>query len=574
MRWKKIFEGVIFFFTCFILPLRLIIWKFYPVAEPFEKSDLSNIIISVSILLLLCLFLAYKYFFKGFIQKSPLDRYLLGYLALVFLSITYSADQYLSLKAAIFLLAMIGYFYLILNVLSTPERLKIFIYLVIICGVITALWGFKDYVYLINRAPIPDGFNVTNENKSLVYVLSNKRVTSFLGWPNVLAGFLMLIIPISSVIVFESKKWLGKYIFVISTIVMLGAMVLTFSIGGWASFLIGSTLFWSVYCYKDKKLKLNRKNMALFLTAILTGAVVLGVIVVKRDIFSGANSIKPRIQYLHSALSMIKARPVVGHGFNTYQIVNRQYLKTKEGYSAFAHCSYLQVWAENGVIGLMALMLLIVFIYKKGIYFVIHSDSERKYRWLALGMLWSITIFLLDNMFSFTLIKPNISFYWWVVLALFCSILQMSEQRNSAINSAVSSGGYRNAVLIGLCLSIAGIFQLSKMYMGESYYYAGIRSFRSGNYPLTLENFKNAVKENSFDGKTHAALGQIYYYNSIKEKTKKYLPVAISETEIAISKMPVVYQNYITMGQILQLKGDVNLSKWNFDKARKLAPYK
>jgi putative inorganic carbon (HCO3(-)) transporter len=79
------------------------------------------------------------------------------------------------------------------------------------------------------------------------------RVYSFLGNPNLLAGYLIPAVMLSTAALFAWPRWLPKGLALVSAVISTLCLVLTLSRGGWIGFLIGGFLllallvqYWSV----------------------------------------------------------------------------------------------------------------------------------------------------------------------------------------------------------------------------------------------------------------------------------------------------------------------------------------
>ena len=81
-------------------------------------------------------------------------------------------------------------------------------------------------------------------------------------------------------------------------------------------------------------------------------------------------------------------------------------------YSRYAHNSYLQVWAEMGILGIMALLWLVIALVKPALKNI--KDAKKT----ALPLITAAVVFLIHNFLDFTFFLPEVSLIWWVVLGL------------------------------------------------------------------------------------------------------------------------------------------------------------
>lgn len=565
------------------LVVRLFAWKFYKGAQAHEKVDLSNIAASIFILFTGVVFVMKKRAQGKAVSRSGIDVPVILFFMSALVSLGYSADQFISLKAVFILCSYLFFFYILNDSLSSIFRVRLFIMFLIACGFVSALAGIKEYIYFLIRDPASTQGILENVDKSMLYVLLSRRVVSFFGWPNVLAGFFMLVIPPSVTFVFLFRKRWQKICMFLIALTLIVAMAFTFSVAGWASLFIAALIcFLCFRKFVDGKGNGHEKNRNAFKHRLIIVSVAATVcllsffIISKRSSFSSLNSFGPRMQYLHSVGSLINEHPFAGNGFNTFQVANRRFIYFEDGYSSFAHNSYLQVWSESGIVGFLALLAIVYVVLKMGgrAFNLCRHQGDRV---LLAGLLCGVAAFAIHNIFSFTMLKPNISFFWWAQLAVICALI-----RNiSAVGKkdAVDGGIQRQKVFqwtaaaFSLAAILLIIFLSARIYSGEVYYYKGIRMFRRGDTEAALNLFRKAKAINPLDGRFSSAIGQVCLDLYAAKKNTVYLEIARKEIEIAIRKKPLVYDNYLYLSRIWASLGDRGKAKEYYFKALELAPY-
>lgn len=115
------------------------------------------------------------------------------------------------------------------------------------------------------------------------------------------------------------------------------------------------------------------------------------------------SSLEARTDYYQAAFGYLLQSPFLGAGTG-------RYVYSQWNPSVFAHNSYLQIWIEQGILGLAAIVWLVVLIVRHPL----KADT----RWVWLGL----CAFLIDNFFSYTLLKPNTSFLFWVMFAAYANL--------------------------------------------------------------------------------------------------------------------------------------------------------
>lgn len=264
-------------------------------------------------------------------------------------------------------------FYLMLILYSLIADAKdkgLCVLILVSMAVVSAAFGIWEAVWL----RLPHG--ITSLDRSIQTILLTKRSCSFQGWPLSLAGTLILFIPLACLHTKHYRKWWSV---LISAILILGLMS-TMSIMSTIS------LFLATLCLYPR--------LWWVCVVVLIPAVLL------RDLttFWGVRS-----EYLVKALGMIKEHPFIGSGYGSF------YCPGISG-TFFAHNSYLQLWAECGVIAFLASI---------GLFWIIAWSRPRAQA--MVGVKIGLLAFMIDNLFSYTLIKPNVALYFWVLVAIYFS---------------------------------------------------------------------------------------------------------------------------------------------------------
>jgi len=112
-----------------------------------------------------------------------------------------------------------------------------------------------------------------------------------------------------------------------------------------------------------------------------------------------------RFNYWQDTLQLIAEHPIKGRGLGDFGVRRSRY----------AHNSYLQIWAETGVIGLAAFLWLIYGCIVRGVRKVNAAGSDKT---MIAALLASASAFMIHNLIDFTFFLPEICTLWWVILGL------------------------------------------------------------------------------------------------------------------------------------------------------------
>ena len=225
----------------FTLFLRLLIYRIFAVSQDQPWTEVcrtANLADAVIILLLLtgaAIFLIKSVLSKEPFPRTAIDIPILVFLAASSISLFYSIDKQSTATAVVTLFANIAVFYTLIGLLRTAYRIKLFTMLLIGAGLMVSLFGLIHY-FFIYKEMIIGGLP-----EHIKHAVNLKRISSLFGWPNLLAGFLHLIIPLSVMSIFVVKSRGEKFCMAIAAAIIFTAMFLTYSISSWVSLLLGST---------------------------------------------------------------------------------------------------------------------------------------------------------------------------------------------------------------------------------------------------------------------------------------------------------------------------------------------
>jgi O-antigen ligase len=117
-------------------------------------------------------------------------------------------------------------------------------------------------------------------------------------------------------------------------------------------------------------------------------------------------TVSDRLVYWKDSLTVISKHIFAGVGLGNFSI---------EG-STYAYNSYLQFFAETGILGFVSLL---------GIAFIFIKNGSKKIRnskdYLLISLFVAGTAFLFQNILDFSFFITQISFLWWMALGFVLS---------------------------------------------------------------------------------------------------------------------------------------------------------
>ena len=182
------------------------------------------------------------------------------------------------------------------------------------------------------------------------------RVFSTLVNPNILAGYLVLVIAYSTAFFNQTKaykKW--RLAFLVTGLLAALCLLYTYSRGNWVACAVMLLAFCVLFCRKAFIPILGGGAAAL----ALGGTAVLHRLESIRGGYGGDTSIALRMAYLKSTKWIIEEFPfgVGWHGYRFVYPTYNFYLADKNVIMYHCHNMFLNVWAELGLHGLLAFLV-------------------------------------------------------------------------------------------------------------------------------------------------------------------------------------------------------------------------
>lgn len=334
-------------------------------------------------------FLAIWFIIKKISLKKiqPLKYPVLLFCFALIISVAFSLNRTDSLKELYKYVTGILIFFVIAP-LTYENRARI-IRAMVLAGLVISLlsiyqyfFGFRHIIAYLSKEKIADAF-------VLDYV-TRKRVFFPFVTPNTLAGYLAMIIPLA--LISKNRIW---YIIPLSF-----ALLLTKSLGA----LLSLFLALSLYFYLKGKFGKRKIIFLLGLLAII-GLVFISRASTQKQHLQPVFSTVMRLGYWKDTLKIIKARPLVGVGLGNFNLAQSRY----------AHNSYLQIWAEMGILGIISWLWIIFRFFNEGVKKIKFPAGQN---YIIPAALSASVSFLIHNLIDFTFFLPEVSLIWWVILGL------------------------------------------------------------------------------------------------------------------------------------------------------------
>ncbi|WP_008309839.1 IctB family putative bicarbonate transporter [Leptolyngbya sp. PCC 6406] len=259
------------------------------------------------------------------------------------------------------------------------------------------------------------------------------RVYSYLGNPNLLAGYLVPAVMLSAAALFAWPRWTPKLLAGVALVANSVCLVLTFSRGGWLAFVAGGGVmtmllvqFWAIrfnaFWRRWALPTLVGASMVVLVMAVMAVAPlrdrVMSIFVGRED-----SSNNFRLNVWAAVMDMIRDRPLLGIGpgndaFNAiYPFYQRPRYTALSAYSIF-----LEIAVEAGILGLAAFLWLMTVTLGQGwrAWLRLRETQAREAYWLMAAIATQAGM-LIQGLVDTIWYRPQVSTLWWLMLAIVAS---------------------------------------------------------------------------------------------------------------------------------------------------------
>ncbi|MDT9197171.1 IctB family putative bicarbonate transporter [Limnospira fusiformis KN01] len=331
-------------------------------------------------------------------------------------------------------------FFLMARVFRSPRLRSLFIGFYLHITLIVGVYGMRQWFF--GTKALATWVDPTSAQANIT------RIYSYLGNPNLLAGYLIPAVGLSLGAILVWRGVMPKLLAITMAVVNSVCLVLTFSRGGWLGFvaLLFTFAVLLLYWISQYFPPFWQKWAVPIGVGGLAALLVLAIVIVPpvRDrvatIFAGRgdSSNNFRINVWAAVIEMIRDRPIlgIGPGNNAFNQVYPLYMRPR--YSALsAYSVILEVIVETGFVGLTAFLWLLTVTFNQG-----WLQLKRLREWEDPNGFWLIAAIatlagmLAHGLFDTVLYRPQVNTLWWLMVALIASYYLPNSQ---GVNSDSSS---------------------------------------------------------------------------------------------------------------------------------------
>lgn len=382
---------------------------------------------------------------RGASGKAPVSsrfrRYVLVLAVLLGLSALRATDRAFSLKECVRLASDIGLLYVVPHLVDTREKLFQVLRTLMYSTLSVALYGFYQFAIHDFGAL----FWIVNPRFSTELAPGRSefwewrgRITSVLTSEMELGHYLNLCIPIGIVLWLQKRPHAFRWLLV--TAVLLGALVLTFTFGAWASLLAAVVVFVALL-RRQSGWKLLAGGGAVSLTAAVAilespARELIATKFVSQGMGGFAWDVLTRLDNWMFALQVWVQHPLIGVGAGNFQALQYEHDFIRSPWAPAGtspHETYLYILAQYGIIGFVSLLAIVLGVLRSNWRLRAHPRVGI----IASGLAFALTVNLI-GWFSddSTFFSPHAGYLVWVVIGLSEAVRNIAGAKTNGLRQA------------------------------------------------------------------------------------------------------------------------------------------
>lgn len=280
-------------------------------------------------------------------------------------------------------------FIVIVNVARTSTRLKALFLLTIVISIWLSIGALNDY--RLGLATV-EGYRVGG------------RGSGIFGNPNDMALHLVTVIPITIALFFATRRFISRIVYALSALLMISAIVITFSRGGFLGLLVAVAFLAYKLGYRQRlTIALGGVVLLLVFLVLAPGNYPMRLASIFIPSLDPVGSAGVRREILFRSIVSAIRHPLLGLGMGNFHIVSI--------HEQVTHNAYTQVAAEMGAAALVIYTMFIVTPLRKLGQIVRDTGlagRKSKYYYLAIGLQASLLGYMVSSFFA------SVAYLWYV----------------------------------------------------------------------------------------------------------------------------------------------------------------
>jgi tetratricopeptide (TPR) repeat protein/O-antigen ligase len=450
---------------------------------------------------------------------TPLDRPLAIALGTVALATLFSVHLRLSLDSALVILTYALIFWFLYEQIQVAWFADLLLKCLFIVGSIVCLIASAELMsWYFN---LPDGPSWSSLGLGIWPLVPPRIGNASLGSPNILAGYLAMLIPLALARGLASHRRTEQLTLWFLGFLMLGLILISRSrggllgaLGGLAALTVGS---WLQLGERWPKLRPTRRRIVALVLCLAASFVGLTIML---TLWSRVNTARVRLDMWAAALQMAAHHPLFGVGPGSFGL---EYLRYRDATQfseihPHAHNIYLHTLATLGIGGAFASGWLAYTLTAVSCR-LWHRESDRNWQWTRLGAMAGLVAFATHGLFETFLILPAI-FLIVIILTVFALRPPLPHPTLPHI------GRWWLKPAIAAVLTATGLGLAAWSDAGFAAFDRAIAASHQGDWAATVEALKTAIRRDPAYDYYKLQLGLAY--GQLAADDPAYLPEAIA----------------------------------------------
>lgn len=366
---------------------------------------------------------------KRILKMELMDLSVLVFMLMLYFSGAITAGGVLGFHEALLSATLMFGYFLVVNLMRTEQWLQRCVLAFVSSGTVVAVLGILQYAFGMT---MPDAWVDSSYFSEI-----QGRATSVFENPNILAFYLVMILPFSLWVLTKAqgKKAMLVNLFAVGTIVL--CIVLTWSRGAWLAAILSVLLFALIYSKKTLRWLFLLCFFIPFLPFFLPESVT------KRFLSIGNlsdSSTLYRVYTWKGSLRTLREYWLggIGYGPTAYQEIYPQYAFAGIEAAEHSHNLYLQIFIGMGIGGFL-IFLAVMLLWSQMNLEYLKNAKDRGKKTMVAAAICAVVALLIMGLFDFPWYNYRIFFLFWCIMAFSCACIRVAnedERRHGFTNEA------------------------------------------------------------------------------------------------------------------------------------------
>ena len=346
---------------------------------------------------------------KRSIKFDLLDWTVLAFMILMFFGGVVAVSGASLKPMLVYVAFMLGYF-LVVNLIRSREWLARCVIGVIASCTLVSVYGLFQNFFGVG--------DTTWQDVDMFSSIKGRVVSTFEN-PNVLAEYLIMILPLILAAFIITKSSRTRLLTAFCGVCAVGCLIYTWSRGAWLGFMFGVIIFMLMYSKKTLAAMLFCLLAVPFLPFVLPESITQRFLSIGN---LGDSSTSYRVYIWKGVLSMLRDFFVTGIGIgnDSFKLVYPAYALSGIETAPHSHNLYLQITVELGIFGLIVFIALL-FIWAQSC-LTLHATEKRGTKLLGAALFCGLLAVLVQGMTDYIWYNYRVFLMFWLLLGLSAAV--------------------------------------------------------------------------------------------------------------------------------------------------------